>query len=113
MNNTKPNTFLSKSQFIRGLQCHKSLYLHKYHPELRDVLSEQQQKLLQTGIAVGRVAQKLFLGGVLIAYDNVPISEQIRITKEEIQKDTVTLYEAACSFKDRYTPPRIKWMGTV
>ena len=86
----KPNTYLSKSQFIRGLQCHKSLYLHKYHPELRDQISEQQQKLFQTGIDVGKVAKGLFPGGVLIAYDNVPLSDQIRITGEEIQKGTVT-----------------------
>lgn len=25
---------LSKSAFVRGIQCHKSLYLKKYHPEL-------------------------------------------------------------------------------
>jgi len=95
-----PNTYLSKSQFIRGLQCHKSLYLHKYRPDLKDVISEQQQKLFKTGIDVGRVAQQLFPNGLLITYDNVPLSDQIRITTEEIQKGTVTLYEAAFSFND-------------
>ena len=75
----KPNTYLSKSQFIRGLQCHKSLYLHKYYPELKDVISEQQQKLFQTGIDVGKVAQQLFPGGVLISFNSVPLTDQIRI----------------------------------
>ncbi len=30
----KSAQYLSKSQFIRGLQCHKSLYVEKFHPEL-------------------------------------------------------------------------------
>jgi len=96
----KPNTYLSKSQFIRGLQCHKSLYLHKYHPELRDVISEQQQKLFQTGIDVGKVAQDLFPGGVRISFNSVPLTDQSRITEDEIQKGAVTLYEAAFIFND-------------
>ena len=31
---------ISKSSFIRGKQCLKSLYLQKNHPELRDKISE-------------------------------------------------------------------------
>ena len=61
--NKKISTYLSKSLFIRGLQCHKSLYLHKYHPELKDEISEEQEAKFQTGINVGIYAQKLFPGG--------------------------------------------------
>lgn len=42
--NKKISTYLSKSLFIRGLQCHKSLYLHKYHPELKDEVSERPSR---------------------------------------------------------------------
>ena len=28
--------YLSKSLFVRGVRCHKSLYLQKYRPELKD-----------------------------------------------------------------------------
>ena len=31
--NKKPNLYLSKSLFIKGLQCHKHLWLEKYQPE--------------------------------------------------------------------------------
>jgi hypothetical protein len=36
---------LSKSLFIRGLQCHRSLYLDRYHPELRSVVPDGQQRV--------------------------------------------------------------------
>jgi len=42
---------LSKSQYIRGLQCHKSLWLHK--PKLRDKPNETQESLFETGHTVG------------------------------------------------------------
>lgn len=51
---------ISKSSFIRGLQCHKSLYLKKHHPELEDEVSESQQAVFDKGTNVGILAQKLF-----------------------------------------------------
>lgn len=55
---------ISKSAFIRGLQCHKSLYLKKHYPELEDVVSEPQQMIFNKGTHVGLLAQQLFPGGV-------------------------------------------------
>ena len=37
---------LSKSQYIRGLQCHKSLWLYKNNPELRETPNQAQETLL-------------------------------------------------------------------
>ncbi|MBU1013900.1 MAG: DUF2779 domain-containing protein [Bacteroidetes bacterium] len=54
---------LSKSAFIKGLQCHKSLYLKKYHPELEDEISESQQAIFDKGTNIGILAQQLFPGG--------------------------------------------------
>ena len=55
---------LSKSTFIRGCQCEKSLYLNKYHPELRQEISEQLQAVFDRGHKIGELAQQLFPGGV-------------------------------------------------
>ena len=85
------NTFLSKSQFIRGLQCHKSLYLHRYHPELRDELSSSQEALFQSGKDTGLLAQELFPGGITIEYDGVPLEDQIRYSREAIDQGASTL----------------------
>jgi len=83
--NKKISTYLSKSLFIRGLQCHKSLYLHKYNPELKNEVSEEQEAKFQTGTNVGIYAQKLFPGGVEILWDDNSLSNQIKRTKVEIE----------------------------
>lgn len=55
---------LSKSTFIRGTQCLKSLYLNKKRPYLRDKLSPEQLAKFKRGHQVGSLAQRLFPGGV-------------------------------------------------
>lgn len=60
----RTNHTISKSSFIRGLQCPKSLYLKRHHPELEDEISESQQAIFDKGTNVGIVAQQLFHGGV-------------------------------------------------
>lgn len=55
---------LSKSTFIRGNQCLKSLYLHKKRPFLRDRLSPEQLAKFKRGHRVGDLAQQLFPGGI-------------------------------------------------
>ena len=89
------STYLSKSLFIRGLQCHKSLYLHKRSPELRDEITGSQESLFQAGASVGELAKKLFPGGGDIPYEGLTYQEQIDRTRAEIDRGAVTIYEAA------------------
>jgi predicted nucleic acid-binding Zn-ribbon protein len=84
----KKNHYLSKSLYIRGLRCHKSLYLHKFHPELRDEISDEQKTLLQTGFKVGNYARRLSPGGTEIPYEGLTHSEQVEKIKAEIDKGT-------------------------
>lgn len=91
------NIFISKSQFLKGLQCLKSLYLEKYHPELVPETDESQEALFQSGKEVGFVARGLFPGGFEISSEDIPIDEQIETTKAEIKKGTKILYEASFS----------------
>lgn len=94
--NSKSN-FISKSLFLRGLQCYKSLYLQKYHPELRSEVSDTQEALFERGKEVGYLAHKLFPGGVEIPHQNLSPKEQLALTKLEIEKGTKILYEGAFS----------------
>jgi len=86
---------LSKSSFLRGVQCLKSLYLHINHPGLKDPLSESQQAVFDTGHNVGELARKLFPCGVLAA-KNLPkdFAESIKLTERLIKADTPIIYEA-------------------
>lgn len=55
---------LSKSTFIRGAQCLKSLYLNKKRPFLRDRFPPEQLAKFRRGTNLGIVAQRLFPGGI-------------------------------------------------
>jgi len=55
---------ISKSSFIRGKQCLKSLYLHIHDPGLKDKISEAQQHIFNIGHETGRLAQDLFPRGI-------------------------------------------------
>lgn len=91
---------LSKSTFLKGLQCDKHLYLYKNNKELLDPLSEMQQAIFSRGTDVGKLAQQLFPGGI----DASPLSptkfdESIKLTEELIQKGEHVIYEASFMFE--------------
>ena len=98
----KPNkrdlSYLSKSLFLRGLQCPKSLYLYKTQPDLRDEISEAQEAVFRAGTEVGVIAQGLFPGGKVIPYDGMSLDDQIKLTQAEITAGTRILYEPAFQF---------------
>ncbi len=87
--------YLSKTLFIKGLQCHKALYLHKFMPELKDEIPLSRENIFESGREIGRLAQNLFPGGVEIEYDGYSPREQIDRTRCEIKKGTKVLYEPA------------------
>ncbi len=89
---------LSKSQYIRGLQCHKSLWLYKNNKELRDTPNSQIESNFNTGFDVGELAKELFPNGVEIAFDSSNFNGMIEKTKELITNGTEVIYEA--SFKE-------------
>jgi hypothetical protein len=90
-------TFLSKTQFTRGLQCYKSLWLYRHKPELRSEPDAITQARFDAGREVGIVAQKLFPDGTLIEFDRSEFREKIRATKAAMEQGTRTIYEATFS----------------
>jgi len=91
---------LSKSTFLKGLQCDKHLYLYKNNKELLDPLSEMQQAIFSRGTDVGKLAQQLFPGGI----DSSPPSltkfdESIKLTQELIKRGEQVIYEASFMFE--------------
>ncbi len=89
---------ISKSSFIRGMQCPKSLWLHLNQPDSRDEISDQQQQIFDTGHNIGFLAQQLFPGGIDASRgDHSKIFEAVAYTKELIAKKYPVIYEAAFS----------------
>ena len=93
---------LSKSTYIKGLQCEKALYLTKKHPYLRDKLSIEKRAKFQRGTDVGILAQECFPGGVNMA-PNSPSQFPKRVieTMDNLQNPMVNvMYEAVFQYND-------------
>jgi len=87
---------LSKSTFLRGLQCHKSLYLNRYRRDLRDEVSPDLQAVFSTGREVGELARGLFPGGVQSKPPNsFQFQRAVEVTRELIDGGKDIIYEAA------------------
>lgn len=93
---------LSKSTYIKGLQCEKALYMQKKHPYLRDKLSIEQRAKFQRGTDVGLLAHEVFPGGI----DMSPTSpsqfpKKVAETKENLSNPEVkVMYEAVFQYND-------------
>lgn len=93
---------LSKSSYIKGLQCEKALYLSKKRPFLRDKLSIAQRMKFKRGTDVGIFAQQCYPDGVNMA----PSSPQLFPQKTEetmaniANPDIQTMYEAVFQYDD-------------
>ena len=59
---------LSKSQYMKGLQCPKALWLFKIRKDLATGPDQRRKNLFATGHRVGDLAKQLFPGGVEVAY---------------------------------------------
>ena len=91
----KSNYKLSKSTFIRGLQCEKSLYLYKHHYNLKDPISPSLQATFDRGNTVGLLAQQLFPNGRDASPENhFKVYESVRKTNEFINQGEHIIYEA-------------------
>ena len=88
---------LSKSLYIRGLQCEKSLWLKKKKPGVLQAPDDGAQAVFDTGTSVGELACELFGGGERIEYTG-DFNAQIAKTKELIEHATKVIYEATFCF---------------
>ncbi len=105
------STFLSKSLFIRGLQCHKSLYLQKYRPELKDAITDEKDKLFSGGNEVGILAHDLFPSGSEVPYEGLSYQEQLELTESLIKQGHHTIYEAAFQYAGVFIKADILHLG--
>ncbi|MGV8059208.1 MAG: DUF2779 domain-containing protein [Smithellaceae bacterium] len=107
----KISTYLSKSLFIRGLQCHKSLYLQKFRPELKDAITDEKEKLFSGGNEVGILAHDLFPGGSEVPYEGLSYQEQLELTQSIINQGYHTIYEAAFQYAGVFIKADILHLG--
>ena len=93
---------LSKSTYIKGLQCEKALYMQKKHPYLRDKLSIEQRAKFQRGTDVGVLAHEVFPNGVDMS-PNSPsqFPKKVKETWNNLSNPEVrVMYEAVFQYND-------------
>lgn len=96
-----PNSRLSKSTFIRGLQCEKSLYLYKHHYNLKDATPLDLQAVFNQGTKIGLLAQQLFPGGVDASPESYyRMQESVTKTLEYLNQGKQIVYEATFAYNE-------------
>ena len=96
-----PKYKLSKSTYIRGIQCDKSLYLYKHHYKLKDPISKSTQAIFDQGNEIGILAQKLFPNGVDASPPNhFKMFDSVLKTENFINSGETIIYEATFNYND-------------
>jgi len=98
-NPKKPNTDLSKSLYIKGLQCTKALWLKKYKREVLTPPDTQMLSIFETGNIVGDKACELFPNGKEVPYHDTSFDEKIALTKKWMDEGVQNIYEATFNYK--------------
>lgn len=94
-----PRHLLSKSTFMRGCQCSKSLWLHKHMPDERDEMSDAQAAIFLRGTDVGALARDIFPCGVDASpVDAFHYQQSVADTLGYIANGHTIIYEAAFQF---------------
>ena len=87
---------LSKSRFVAGLHCPLRLWHLCYNPDLVTEVSPVQQAIFDTGHEVGRLATRLYPGGVLIEEDHLHHEEAMKSTLAALEDPSVpAIFEGA------------------
>jgi len=86
---------LSKSRFIAGLQCPLRLWHQCHNRDLATPVSPARQAIFDTGNEVGRLATRLYPGGVLIREDHLHHRQAVESTRAAMEDPGVAaIYEA-------------------
>ena len=85
---------LSKSKYIRGIKCHKNLWLYVNKKEEQQ-FGEENLMVLSRGTNIGELAQKYFPNGKLaLLLGEIPNNRTALFTQELIRDGVETIYEA-------------------
>lgn len=90
---------LSKTSFIKSLQCQKQLYLYKNRYFLRDKLTPKQLAIFSRGHSIGKLAWELFPEGIDAApRSSMQYEKALTLTQQLIFRQQPVIYEASFRF---------------
>jgi len=85
---------LSKTQYVKGLQCPKALWYYINRKDLKPDIDIVTQARFDTGKEIGFLAQKYFSGGKEVTEDYWEIGKAAQTTEEFVKEGYKVIYEA-------------------
>jgi len=91
---------ISKSQYIKGLQCQKQLWLYRNNKEIVGKVDLATQLVIDQGNEVGEIAKSYYKGGVEVEADYWDLDGALNETKRLVSEDYKVIYEACAASED-------------
>lgn len=91
---------ISKSQFLKGIQCTKALWYYRNRKDLAKEIDEAQQAIFDRGTDIGKLAHQYFKGGVEVEAEYWDIKTAVSITEDFVSKGQSIIFEAAAESED-------------
>ncbi len=92
---------ISKSQYVKGKQCPKALWLFRNRKDLKPEITPEQQALFDTGHEVGELAKEYFeLKSIEVEAPYWKVAEAVSLTKDYIDADYRVIFEATAIHRD-------------
>ena len=85
---------ISKSQYVKGLQCPKALWLYRHRKDLAPEIDAETQARFDTGNEIGELAMRYFDGGTEVINAYWDIKGAIETTQQLIKDGSDIIYEA-------------------
>jgi hypothetical protein len=87
--------YISKSEFMTFIRCPRLFWLSRHKPELASPIDEMTENLFQLGHQVGKLAQDLFPGGIIIANEKNDVFQMAIDTSMATANNSIdTVFEA-------------------
>ena len=85
---------LSKSQYVKGLQCVKALWFYRNRKDLKLETDSSTQARFDTGNEIGILAQQFFKNGVEVVTSYRDIKGAEKLTQQYVKEGYKFIFEA-------------------
>lgn len=92
---TKNN--ISKSQYVKGMQCPKALWLYRYRKDLAPEITPEKQALFDAGHEIGELAMQYFGEGIEVKNEYWDVQGAVETTQQYIKEGHDVIFEATAT----------------
>lgn len=85
---------ISKSQYVKGLQCPKALWLYRHRKDLAPEITPDKQALFDIGHEIGELAMRYFGEGIEVTNKYWDVKGAVEATQQYIKDGHELIFEA-------------------